>query len=147
WRKSSLGGSLENEDSAGHVREALDHRVDRLSSCSVKLEGRDKFPPFSGMCIEQMLHAVETGMVVRGQLRDFVLTHCYHGHHPFMAICTRHGDPFSVGLGVEIMRPCPLFIRHEKKEQKVCQAPRNAPWLALEAAWRLQNQGTYAVSR
>src|SRR5262249_13941089 len=73
WRKSSLGGSLENEDSAGHVREALDHRVDRLSSCSVKLEGRDKFPPFSGMCIEQMLHAVETGMVVRGQLRDFVL--------------------------------------------------------------------------
>jgi hypothetical protein len=56
WLKSSLSGPLKNEDGAGRVREALDHLVDRLSYRSFKLQGRDEFPPFSGMFIEQMLY-------------------------------------------------------------------------------------------
>jgi len=56
WLKSSLGRPLKNEDGAGRVREALDHLVDRLSYRSFKLQGRDEFPPFLGMFIEQMLY-------------------------------------------------------------------------------------------
>jgi len=56
WLKSSLGGPLKNEDGAGRVREALDHLVDRLSYRSFTLQGRDEFPPFLGMFIEQMLY-------------------------------------------------------------------------------------------
>src|SRR6266446_2806488 len=93
WRKSNLGSPLKNEDSAGRVREAADHLVDRPSSCSCKWQGRDEFPPFLGMFIEQMLYLLERGTIVRGQLCDFVLTHSDHERHPSMAVCTRHGDP------------------------------------------------------
>ena len=90
-----LGGPLKNEDRARRVREALDHRVDRPSSRSCKLQGRDEFPPFLGMGIKQMLDVIERGTIVRGQLRDFVLTNSYHGRHPFMVVHVRHGDSFS----------------------------------------------------
>ncbi len=79
WLTSRLGGPLKNEHGAGRVREALNHPVDRLSSHAVKLESCDEFPPFLGVCIEEMLDFLYTGTIVRGQLRYFVLTHSYHG--------------------------------------------------------------------
>ena len=90
-----LGYPLKNEHGAGRVRKAADHRVDGLSCRAIKLEGGDEFPPFLGMGIEQMLDVLERGTIVRGELRDFVLTHSYHRHHPSMAVYARHGDPFS----------------------------------------------------
>jgi len=72
WFKASLGGLLKDEDGTGRVREAADHLVDRPSYCSCKWQGRDEFPPFLGMFIEQMLYVLERGTIVRGQLHDFV---------------------------------------------------------------------------
>ena len=91
-----LARPLKNEErAAGHVGEAADHLIIGRWCRAFSLEGRDEFPPFLGMFIEQMLYMLERGTIVRGQLRDFVLTHSDHGRHPSMVVCARHGDPLS----------------------------------------------------
>jgi hypothetical protein len=53
----------------------LDHLIDRVATRSFALEGGDEFPPVSGMGIEEFLDLCKIGTLVRGQLRDFILTH------------------------------------------------------------------------
>jgi len=43
------------------------------------LKGRDEFPPFKGLFIEQSLHLIEPWTIVGNQLHDFILW-C-HKHH------------------------------------------------------------------
>ena len=70
-----LAGPLKNEESAaGHVGEAADHLVIGLWCRSFCLEGRDEFPPFAGIVIEEMLHVLVPGTPMRRQFHDFVLT-------------------------------------------------------------------------
>src|SRR5262249_49106427 len=44
-----VGRLFKNEDGAGHVRQALDHRIRPLRRRALILEGRDEFPPLTGV--------------------------------------------------------------------------------------------------
>ena len=83
-----LGKLLKNEDSARHMRQALDGGISQLRSGALVLKGRNKFPPRTGLFIEQRLHLVEPGTIVGNQLHDFILR--FHRHRPFIVLYIWH---------------------------------------------------------